>query len=388
MLNPIAVAIPLFLVAIAAEVSVAARRGRLGRRARDAGDLRPVYRVPDALSALGCGLVSQVTGLYLAAVVQAGAYAATFAIAAPFELSTTSVWTWLFTFVAVDFLYYLWHWASHRVNVLWAAHVVHHQSEDYNLAVALRQAIFTPITAIPFYLPLVLVGVPPVVFLTCLALNTLFQFWIHTRLIDRMPNWFEAVFNTPSHHRVHHGINPIYIDRNHAGVFIVWDKWFGTFQAEVTEPMYGVVEGHPTYDVLTSNFAPYAKLGRNMLRAGILDGMRLALGPPEWRPASLGGPVQIPEPESRLRFDPRVSRRIQLYVAAWFVPMSAVIFAMLWFAPAADVRWMWSGGAFVLATQISQSALLHGWKYARVIEIGRLVLVIPGLLVLGWLAQR
>lgn len=381
MLNPIAIAIPLFLVAIAAEVAIAGRRGRLGRRARESGDLRPVYRVPEALSALGCGLVSQVTGLYFSAVVQAGAYVAAFAFAAPFELPISSLWTWLFAFIAVDFLYYVWHRASHRVNVLWAAHVVHHQSEDYNLAIALRQAIFTPLTSIPFYLPLVLVGVPPLVFLTCLALNTLFQFWIHTRLIDRMPEWFEAVFNTPSHHRVHHGINPVYIDRNHAGVFIVWDRWLGTFQPEMAEPMYGVVEGHPTYDVMISNFAPYAKLGRNMLRAGFFDGMRLAFGPPEWRPASLGGPVHIPEPEPGLRFSPPVSRGVQRYVVAWFIPMSAVIFAMLWFAETADVRWMWLGGVFVVATQISQSALLHGWKHARLVEALRLLAIIPGLLV-------
>ena len=236
MLNPIAIAIPLFLVAIAAEVAIAGRRGRLGRRARESGDLRPVYRVPAALSALGCGLVSQVTGLYFSAVVQAGAYVAAFAFAAPFELPISSLWTWLFAFIAVDFLYYVWHRASHRVNVLWAAHVVHHQSEDYNLAIALRQAIFTPLTSIPFYLPLVLVGVPPLVFLTCLALNTLFQFWIHTRLIDRMPEWFEAVFNTPSHHRVHHGINPVYIDRTHAGVFIVGDRAPGTVQPAMAKP--------------------------------------------------------------------------------------------------------------------------------------------------------
>ena len=145
--------------------------------------------------------------------------------------------------------------------------------------------------------------------------------------------------------------------------------------------MYGVVEGHPTYDVMISNFAPYAKLGRNMLRAGFFDGMRLAFGPPEWRPASLGGPVHIPEPEPGLRFSPPVSRGVQRYVVAWFIPMSAVIFAMLWFAETADVRWMWLGGVFVVATQISQSALLHGWKHARLVEALRLLAIIPGLLV-------
>ena len=380
MLNPIAVAIPLFLVAILAEVALAKRQGRLGRQARQSHDGRPVYRTADALSDLGCGLVSQVSGLYFAAVVQAGAYIATFALLAPFELPVNSVWTWLFAFLAVDFCYYAWHRASHRVNVLWAAHVVHHQSEDYNLAVALRQAIFTPLTSIPFYLPLVLVGISPLVFLTCTALNTLYQFWIHTRLVHRTPRWVEAVFNTPSHHRVHHGINPGYIDRNHAGVFIVWDKWLGTFQPELAEPVYGVVEGHPTYDVFRSNFEPYTKLGGNMLKAGWADGLRLALGPPEWRPSSLGGPVHIPEPQPALRFDPPLSRAVRRYTAAWFVPMSAVMFGMLWFAPSVDVRWMWLGGTFIVTTQISQSAFLNGWNSARQIEAVRLLVVLPALL--------
>jgi alkylglycerol monooxygenase len=380
MINPIAVAIPLFLVAIVAEVAVAARRGRLGDRAKAAGDVRPVYRTPDALADLGCGIVSQATGLYFAAVLTAGVYVGTFAWIAPFTLPTNSVFTWLFAFVAVDFLYYWWHRASHRVNVLWAAHVVHHQSEDYNLAVALRQAVFTPLTSIAFYLPLVLVGVSPLVFLTCAALNTLYQFWIHTRLIRQMPAWIELIFNTPSHHRVHHGINPHYIDRNHAGVFIVWDRLFGTFQPEVEEPVYGVVEGFPTYDVFAANLRPYAKLFGNAAQAGLADGVRLLFGPPEWRPASLGGPVHIPEPGLALRYDPPVSPGVQRYTVAWFAPMAAVIFGMLWFANSADLRLLWLGAAFIFATQFAQGRLLDGGPSARKIELARLVFVLPMLL--------
>lgn len=377
MINPIAVAIPLFLVAILVEVAVAYRRGRLGRKAAKNGDFRPVYRLPEALSALGCGLVSQVTGLYLSAVVQAGSYIGLYALAAPFELPSSNPLTWLFAFVAVDFCYYWWHRASHRVNLFWAAHVVHHQSEDYNLAIALRQAVFTPLTSIPFYLPLVFTGVSPLVFLTCTALNTLYQFWIHTRLIDKLPRWIEAIWNTPSHHRVHHGINPRYIDRNHAGVFIVWDRLFGTFQAELDEPIYGVVEGHPTLDVVAANLGPYAKLFVNAYRSGIIEGSRLLFAPPEWRPASLGGPVHIPEPGPALRFVPGPSPRIQRYAAAWFLPMSAVIFCMLWFAGQVDNRWLWLGAGFVLATQYAQTAMLEGWKSWRWLEGTRLLVLLP-----------
>ncbi len=387
MVNPIALAIPFLLGGVVFEVRAARTRSRVAGGL----DKRPIYRPADALADLGCGVVSQATGLFLTGVVEAGAYVAAFRLVSPFELPATSPWTWIFAFVAVDFCYYWWHRASHRVNVMWAAHVVHHQSEDYNLAVALRQAIFTPLTSIPFYLPLVLVGVSPLEFLTCAALNTLLQFWFHTRLIDRMPAWFEAVLNTPSHHRVHHGINPAYIDRNHGGVFILWDRLFGTFQAEEAEPVYGVVEGHPTYDVLAANVLPILKLGRNMARAGVLDGVKLAFSPPEWRPPSLGGPVVIPEPAVAVRYDPVVPPAVRRYAIAWFVPMSAVLLAMLWAAggnlgaSTVDGRWFWLGFLFIVATEVSQGALLDGRAYARRVEALRLAVVLPAL-ILGALA--
>ena len=235
MYDPIALAIPGFFVLIAAELGLGAVMGRLGGP-------RPLYRYVDALTDLGCGVLSQVTGLVLGAVVANGVYTAVYEAGhlwdpprvpgllgneGPgfFSASASHLLLWIFAFIAVDFIYYWWHRAHHRVNLLWAAHVVHHQSEDYNLAVALRQSILTALTSIPFYLPLAILGVPPVTFFVCSALNTLYQFWIHTRLVGKLGP-LEWLINTPSHHRVHHGINPAYIDKNHAGVFIVWDRWF------------------------------------------------------------------------------------------------------------------------------------------------------------------
>ena len=389
MLNPIAVAIPAFVVAIAAELGVAWRRGLLVQPTADHPELRPIYRTGDALADLGCGLVSQVTGLWTGAVVLAGAYAAAFAFA-PWRLPEDSLATWIGAFVATDFLYYWWHRASHRVNVLWAAHVVHHQSEDYNLAVALRQAVFTPLTSIPFYFPLAILGVSPLVFLVCLSLNTLYQFWIHTRLVGRLGP-FEAVFNTPSHHRVHHGINPKYIDRNHAGVFIVWDRWFFTFEPEADEPVYGVVEGHPSWNPLTAHLSPYGKLFRNAWAAGPVEGMKLCFAPPEWRPTRLGGPVHIPEPARLLRWNPPVSAGVQRYCAAWFLPMAAVLFLMLWYANEAPVALLAVGGTFIVATQLTQTALLESWRKARWMELFRAVWIVPGLAIyaaLLWLAWQ
>jgi sterol desaturase/sphingolipid hydroxylase (fatty acid hydroxylase superfamily) len=384
MINPIAVAIPGFLVAITTELLVAKKRGRLGRVARERGDLRPIYRTADALTDLGCGLVSQVTGLLTSGVVTVALYAA-LSSHSPLPYWPVDSWlAWLAAFVVVDFQYYWWHRTSHRCNLFWAAHVVHHQSEDYNLAVALRQAIFTPLTSLPFYLPLALIGIPSVVFLTCSALNTLYQFWIHTRLVSKLP-LFETIFNSPSHHRVHHGINPVYIDRNHAGVFIVWDKLFGTFIPEGDEPVYGVVEGFPAYSVLSANFAPYAKLARNAWAARGMNKLRLLFGPPEWRPPELGGPVTIPEPTPALRFDPRVPGRVQRYCAAWFAPMAVVLFFVLWYAQTAPWPLLALGGGFIVGTQTVHAGLLEGRAWARPAEVARLVAVaaIGGILLVG-----
>lgn len=163
--------------------------------------------------------------------------------------------SWLFAFVALDFLFYWSHRISHEVNILWASHVVHHSSEEYNLSVALRQsALRNAITCI-FYLPLAVLGLPWMVFLTVDALNRLYQFWVHTKFISdsAIPRWFSLVFVTPSHHRVHHAVNTPYIDRNYGGMFILWDRWFGTFQAETEEPVFGTVKRLKSYNPLYAN---------------------------------------------------------------------------------------------------------------------------------------
>src|ERR1700722_8367252 len=222
----IALAVPFFFVLIGAELAFA--------RAKK----RSVYRVGDALGDLGCGMFQQVLLLFLA-----GASLALYTwVFEPHRLVTWSsaAVPWVIALVGVDFLYYWWHRLSHEVNVLWVAHVVHHQSEDYNLAVALRQAILTSFTAVPFYLPLAFLGVPPLVFASANAISTLYQFWIHTELVGKL-GWFEGWLNTPSHHRVHHAVTPQYLDRNYGAILIVWDRLFGTFIREEEAPVYGIV---------------------------------------------------------------------------------------------------------------------------------------------------
>ena len=221
----IAWSIPGFMLLIAVEAWLAHRRGRR------------IYHLPIALSDIACGITQQLFN-----VLTFGLSLALYAWVYQFHLFTPSgAGLWLLGMLGVDFFYYWWHRASHEVNLLWASHIVHHHSEDYNLAVALRQGIFTPWSSLPFYLPLAVLGIPPIVWATSNALNTLYQFWIHTRAIGKL-GFLESFLNTPSHHRVHHGINPKYIDRNHAGILIIWDKLLGTFQVEEEEPVYGTVK--------------------------------------------------------------------------------------------------------------------------------------------------
>lgn len=245
-LSLIALSVPAFFFLIAVELLVS----RLRRQ--------DVYRFEDTLTDLSCGMLQQLLGLALRGVLAAG-YLALHQHGRLFTLPEDAPWVWGLAFVGVDFCYYWFHRMSHERPLLWAAHVVHHQSEEYNLAVALRQDAFQQLFSWIWYLPLAVLGIPPTVFFTMAAINTLYQFWIHTRLIGRMGplEWF---LNTPSHHRVHHGRDPAYLDRNHGGTLIVWDRLFGTFEPEVAAPTYGVTKALASWDPIRANLGPYREL--------------------------------------------------------------------------------------------------------------------------------
>jgi len=166
-------------------------------------------------------------------------------------------------FVGWDFLYYWEHRADHRVRILWASHINHHSSQRFNLSTALRQP-WTGIGNLPFGLPLVLLGFSPAAIFTAQSVNLLYQFWIHTERIDKLWRPIEAVMNTPSHHRVHHGSNRQYLDRNYAGVFIVWDRLFKTFTPETERVVYGLTTNIDTFNPLRVAFHEYAAIGRDL----------------------------------------------------------------------------------------------------------------------------
>jgi sterol desaturase/sphingolipid hydroxylase (fatty acid hydroxylase superfamily) len=271
----IALAVPVFLGLILLERLADGAEGRS-------------FDLGDSIANLGCGVLSQVAAVATAALVGPVVAASYLAAArlAPLDLGTTWV-SWLVALLAVDFAYYWWHRAGHQVNALWAMHVVHHQSERYNLTVALRQPSFSGLIGWIVYVPIALLGVPLKVALAMTAFDTLYQFWIHTEKIGRLGP-LELVLNTPSHHRVHHGVNPRYIDKNYGGILIVWDRLFGTFEAESERPVYGITKPLASLDPGWANLHYWFELARLSAAArGAREKLSVWLMYPGWRPAGV-----------------------------------------------------------------------------------------------------
>lgn len=250
--NPVDYAVPGFVLLILIEVIWSWRK-------------RPeAYEARDTLTSLAFGLGSTVAGIAFGGIVLAISL-----WLYDYRLLTIgwAWWAWVVCFVLDDFGYYWFHRTAHRVRWFWAAHVNHHSSQHYNLSTALRQT-WTGFFAMSFIfsLPLILLGFHPVMIAICSGFNLIYQFWIHTEAIGRMPRWFEAVMNTPSHHRVHHATNPRYLDRNYAGVFITWDKMFGTFEPERDDEtiQYGIVRQLGTFNILYSVFHEWIGIARDL----------------------------------------------------------------------------------------------------------------------------
>lgn len=356
----IAVAIPVFFVLIGLEFLVARWQGRR------------VYRFADTITDLGCGIGQQVTGLFLKGVLFAG-YLWVFDRFALFELPASSPWTWLVAVVGVDFFYYWWHRASHVVNFMWAAHIVHHQSEDMNLAVALRQAWFTSATSWIFYLPLAALGVPPLVFLGADAFSTLYQFWIHTETIGKMGP-LESVLNTPSHHRVHHAINPQYLERNYGAVSIVWDRMFGSFAEEGERPVYGILRPFASWNPVWANFHYFGEIVARSRRATKWsDRIRVWFADPGWDPATrtLAAPPPV-DVDHHPKFDTPLPRPVAAYVAVQFVPVAAATFALLYWQDTLAEATAFAGAFAILVSILLWGGLLERRRWAQPAELVRL----------------
>ena len=262
------------------------------------------YRVMDTLASLGMQAGNIVMNLMMAGVVIAG-LTAVYNVRL-FTVSPKSPWAWVAIFFLDDFSYYWFHRISHECRFWWAAHVNHHSSQEYNLSTAVRQSWTSVIvgTWTP-WIPLAFLGFPPVMILTQQGFNLFYQFWIHTEVVGRMPAWVEYLFNTPSHHRVHHASNPRYLDRNYAGILMVWDRLFGTFAAERDEerPRYGIVKNIETHNPIRIAFHEWSAIVRDLFAArSPREVVGVIFGPPGWRADGQGLTSR------RIRADWQISR--------------------------------------------------------------------------------
>jgi sterol desaturase/sphingolipid hydroxylase (fatty acid hydroxylase superfamily) len=277
MLDLIIYAIPAFVVLLIVEAysfKVAAAEDQLG------------YESKDTRTSLSMGLGNVgINTLWKAVVlvIYAGLYELT-----PLRVPTDVVWAWVLLFFLDDFAYYWFHRISHEVRVFWASHVVHHSSQYFNLSTALRQT-WTPMTYLPFWLPIALLGFKPWMIFTQQAVSLIYQFWIHTERIGKLPRPVEFVFNTPSHHRVHHGANDIYLDRNYAGILIIWDRMFGTFQGEEERVRYGLTKNIQTFRPVRVAFHEWQAIWRDVRGTDNWhDRLGYMFGGPAWQPRNKG----------------------------------------------------------------------------------------------------
>ncbi|MEA2346852.1 MAG: hypothetical protein QOG62_639 [Thermoleophilaceae bacterium] len=202
----------------------------------------------------------------------------------PLRMPADAWWTYVLLFFADDLAYYWFHRVSHEVRVFWGSHVVHHSSEHFNLSTALRQT-WVPMTYVPFWIPLALLGFAPWMILLQQSVSLIYQFWIHTERIKKMPRWFEAIFNTPAHHRVHHGANQQYLDKNYAGILIIWDRMFGTFEPEEERVRYGLTKNIGTFNPVRAAFHEYIAIWNDVRGAtNWHDRMGYMFGGPGWQP--------------------------------------------------------------------------------------------------------
>jgi alkylglycerol monooxygenase len=367
----ITMAVPVFFVLIGVELLVAWLQGKQR------------YRLNDSINDLSMGVLSRVGGAFFKTIVFAG-YLYIYQHWKLIDMGATSLysvagfsaWVWISCFVLKDLMYYWAHRMSHQMNIGWATHIAHHQSEEYNLAVALRQGVFQGLFFWVFYLPLALIGFPPGVYFVCSQFVTLYQFWIHTRCIGKLGP-LEWVMNTPSHHRVHHGRDPKYIDKNHAGTFIIWDRMFGTFQVEEEEPTYGIVTPLKSWNPVWGQVHYFVKLAKLTVAAPYWkDKLLLWFKEPAWEPRGLEAPPGFVSESRRpgyRNYDTSIPRGLAVYAFMHFV--IALWLATAWLEAIGEMAWpQFAGsGTFITFYLVCMGGIFELKRWALYAECARLI---------------
>ena len=349
----IVLATPVFFLLIAIELAVGFKRQR------------NTYRLADAVSSISLGMLSQTSAVFTR-LLRIGIYTALFEHVALWRNDAfwTSLPGWLLALLFYDFCYYWLHRMGHESAVLWAAHAVHHQSQDYNLSTALRQTSSGALLGWVFYVPMALAGVPPLVFGVVALIDLLYQFWVLTEQVGRL-GWFDRWFCSPSNHRVHHAVNDAYLDKNYGGILILWDRMFGTFKDEDEQErcVYGTRGLLNSWDPLWANAQVYAGLAHDSWHArSWLDKLKVWIQPPGWRPADVA--ERFPKPafsmaQMRL-YHPPMSRTVQWFALVQFALLLTGVAAFLWQADAAPLAQNALWFAVLLTVQWSLGAVMQG----------------------------
>ena len=339
------------------------------------------YRFNDAWGSLALGIVSRTskllwftTGLLLVQPFVANLQLLSF--------SQDNMWHWLLAFVLYDLSYYWFHRVSHNYNFMWAGHVVHHQSEEFNLTTALRQSS-SGILGWVFSVPLLILGVPVEMLATCNAFNLIYQFWVHTRFIDRL-GWMEQIFVTPSHHRVHHGVNAMCIDKNHGGVFIIWDKLFGSFQEEPKDVklVYGASRPTHTFNPIVANLQFWGWLFKDAWHTNSWnDKLTLWFRKTGWRPADVQQkyPVVHANTKAFVKFDPATDNNTRWYAFLQLVMAIPLMTFFLMHFSAQSLLIIWGGFVFISLPLVTTAMMLEGKP--RRVEYYRMMTMWPVALV-------
>ncbi len=371
----IALAVPFFLLALLLELTV--------DRLKQTG----YYRSNDAINSLSAGILSESTGYFTKLVSYSiwGFVLSNFALfdwqRSWFDASMSGILLWVLAAVLWDFCYYWNHRFGHEISVLWAAHAVHHQSEEYNLSTALRQTSSGFVFGWIFYVPLFLIGIPADVLVTVAAVNLIYQFWVHTRFINRM-GILDRILVTPSNHRVHHAQNARYIDKNYGGIFVLWDRLFGTFteESDLEPVIFGVRKPLANWNPIWANFQVYSHLLFDAVNTRRWrDKVAVWFGRTGWRPADVDAayPRRINALTEFTKYDPTITPGRRRYVLAQFVIVIATALLI-------SVVFAEQGASAVLVpllllwTQLYTLGLLNEDRsYAANFELVRLYVVLP-----------
>ena len=347
----IAIATPVFFLLMAIELVVARRRG-----------LRDAYRLNDAVNSLSLGVISEVVKLF-ARVLIIGIYAWLFQHVALGTWPTDTWWAWVLAVVFYDFCYYWNHRLGHESAVFWAAHVVHHQSQCYNLSTALRQTSSGALLSWVFYVPMAVAGVPPEMFAVAAIVDLLYQYWIHTEVVGKL-GWFDRWFASPSNHRVHHAVNDCYIDRNYGGILMLWDRIFGTFVEESEKCVYGTRAPLESWDPLWANVEVYADLARKSRHVDRWrDKLLVWVMPPGWQPAGVGGgPWARPAFDLRRvrTYDPPMDPRVRAFALLQLVVAIGGAVPLLWFANELSRATLLAGALAIVGVLWATGAVMQG----------------------------